>query len=120
MDKLINKLNKLGQTKKNELLKNYTSFQTGGVADILFQPYNIDCLNEVFLLVRENSIPLTVIGGGSNLLVSDSGIRGVVVRVYETEISKGNIFTYDDGSIYADSSVNSINNSSWCLLPGPF
>lgn len=57
-----------------------TWFQVGGPADILFQPADRDDL-AAFLSVLPDDVPVTVIGVGSNLLVRDGGIRGVVIRL---------------------------------------
>lgn len=56
------------------------SFKTGGNADILAFPYNAQCLAEIIKYAKENDIPITIIGNGSNLLISDNGIRGIVVK----------------------------------------
>ena len=60
-------------------MKNYTTFRTGGPADFLVFPETKEQLKAILLLVKAENISLTVIGNGSNLLVSDKGIRGVVV-----------------------------------------
>ncbi len=57
-----------------------TWFQVGGPADLLFQPADEDDL-ALFLSQLPREIPVTIVGIGSNLLVSDGGIEGVVVRL---------------------------------------
>ncbi|MCL2069346.1 MAG: UDP-N-acetylmuramate dehydrogenase [Oscillospiraceae bacterium] len=60
-----------------------TSFKIGGPADILFSP---DCIAEavrVVKLCRREKIPLTVVGNGTNILVRDGGIRGIVMKLSE-------------------------------------
>ena len=64
---------------KNEPMKNHTTFRTGGPADFLVLPETKEQLKQVLAIIKEENVPLTVIGNGSNLLVSDKGIRGVVV-----------------------------------------
>ena len=61
-------------------LKDHVWFRAGGPAEILFRPADIDDLG-VFLAARPESVPVTVIGVGSNLLVRDGGIPGVVIRL---------------------------------------
>ena len=61
-------------------LKDYTSFKIGGKADIIAFPDTADKVIAVTDFARSNSIPLLVIGKGSNLLVSDDGFRGVVIN----------------------------------------
>ena len=57
-----------------------TWFRAGGAADLLFQPADEEDLS-VFLKMLPQDVPLTVVGIGSNLLVREGGIRGVVVRL---------------------------------------
>ncbi len=67
--------------KQNALMRDYTSFQIGGPADLMLQPESADALAQCFRILHEASIVPLVIGAGSNLLVSDRGIRGVVIRL---------------------------------------
>jgi UDP-N-acetylmuramate dehydrogenase len=57
-----------------------TWFQAGGLAELMFQPHDVDDL-VTFLKLLPESVPLTVVGVGSNLLVRDGGIPGVVLRL---------------------------------------
>ncbi|MBO3760852.1 UDP-N-acetylmuramate dehydrogenase [Ciceribacter sp. L1K22] len=57
-----------------------TWFQAGGLAELMFQPHDVDDL-VAFLKLLPEEVPLTVVGVGSNLLVRDGGIPGVVVRL---------------------------------------
>lgn len=70
-----------GRVLCNEPLKEHTTWRIGGPADILVEPASREDLRTVLYFVREKGLPLTVIGNGSNLLVSDSGVRGVVVKI---------------------------------------
>jgi UDP-N-acetylmuramate dehydrogenase len=67
-----------GSLAENAPLKDLVWFRAGGSADMLFRPVDTDDL-AVFL--ASHSGPVSVIGVGSNLLVRDGGIRGVVVRL---------------------------------------
>ena len=58
-----------------------TTFKVGGQADWLLTVENVDELRRALLLARAAGIAVTVIGGGSNVLVSDRGVRGVVIRM---------------------------------------
>lgn len=69
-----------GRLSENFDLGKVTWFQVGGPAEILFKPENIDDL-ALFLKNVPKDIPVTVIGVGSNLLVRDGGIPGVVIRL---------------------------------------
>ncbi len=57
-----------------------TWFRAGGLAELMFQPHDRDDL-AAFLKALSSEIPLTIIGVGSNLLVRDGGIKGVVIRL---------------------------------------
>lgn len=67
-----------GQLLKNESLANYTSWRTGGPADYVYIPADLDDLSQ-FLRALSPTIPLTWLGLGSNTLIRDGGIEGVVV-----------------------------------------
>jgi len=69
--------------KLNEPMKNHTSFRVGGPADILIMPSNTERLVEVLKLCKEKKVPFFIMGNGTNLIVRDKGIRGVVIKTYE-------------------------------------
>lgn len=66
--------------RQNEPMKNHTTFRVGGPADIFLTP-SAEELPAVLSVCREEQVPVTVIGNGSNLLVGDKGIRGVVICI---------------------------------------
>ena len=63
-----------------EPMSKHTTFRVGGNADIFVSPA-IDKIPDVVKLAKEYEIPLTIIGNGSNLLVGDKGIRGLVIAI---------------------------------------
>jgi len=67
--------------KYDEPLKNHTSLRIGGPADVFCSPNNIEDLKKVVSISREYNIPFRVIGNGTNLLILDSGIRGLVINL---------------------------------------
>lgn len=67
--------------KLDEPMKKHTSFKVGGTADILVTPKNTDELKKVIATCKEKSVPYFIVGFGSNLLVRDGGIRGVVIKL---------------------------------------
>ena len=69
-----------GKYKKNEPLKKHPRFADGGPAAVIFIPEDIEDLSS-FMQKRPHNIPIYVIGGGSNLLVRDGGIPGVVIKL---------------------------------------
>jgi len=69
-----------GRLTPDAIMSKFTWFQVGGPADILFQPADEDDL-ALFLKNLPEDIPVMVVGVGSNLLVRDGGIEGVVIRL---------------------------------------
>jgi UDP-N-acetylmuramate dehydrogenase len=69
-----------GNLAENAPLKDFVWFRAGGPADILFRPADLDDL-AAFMASRPKNLPLSVIGVGSNLLVRDGGIEGIVIRL---------------------------------------
>lgn len=68
---------------RDEPMKRHTTFQVGGPADYFIEPRSAESLASLVKVCRLAGVPCTVIGRGSNLLVSDRGIRGVVLRIGE-------------------------------------
>ena len=66
---------------RNAEMRQYTTLRLGGPADWLVFPRSAEEISEIYAEAREAGLPVTVIGHGSNLLVLDGGIRGVVIRV---------------------------------------
>ncbi|MCL2699895.1 MAG: FAD-binding protein, partial [Defluviitaleaceae bacterium] len=64
----------------DEPLAPHTSFKIGGRADLMILPRTKEQLLDAFATLRENSIACFIMGGGNNLLVSDAGYRGVVIK----------------------------------------
>lgn len=80
--KLVNSI-----VKTNEPMNEHTNFKIGGNADIFIIAKNIEEIQFVTKFAKENDIPLTILGNGSNVLVSDKGIRGIVLQVGLKEIN---------------------------------
>lgn len=66
--------------RQNEPLARYTTMGLGGPVDLLVQPASAAQVETALALVREHHVPLRVLGAGSNLLVSDAGVRGVILH----------------------------------------
>ena len=109
---------KLGdKVKENVSLAPYTSARIGGPADILITAESADELARIIKLLRKHEIEYLVLGGGSNVLVSDQGVRGVVVL----NRAKGVRFHNDgDGepSVTAESGVIFSNLANRCAAKG--
>ncbi|MDD6845141.1 MAG: UDP-N-acetylmuramate dehydrogenase [Clostridia bacterium] len=84
----------------NEPMKNHTTFKIGGPAQYYVTPESVNQIQEVVSLCRNINIPLHVIGNGSNILVGDDGVDGVVLALFNTfsdyEI-KDNVITAQAG-----------------------
>ncbi len=82
LDNLTSRLSELEiEYVKNEPMSRHTTFKIGGNADMLVKAKNEDELKKVLCLVRECAVPYFILGKGSNLLVSDKGISGVVISL---------------------------------------
>jgi UDP-N-acetylmuramate dehydrogenase len=83
MDGFFTELQELniGKVKRNELLSQHTTMKIGGPADILIEPSSLENIQKVMTLIQERQLPWRAIGRGSNLLVSDKGIEGVVIKL---------------------------------------
>ena len=65
----------------DEPMNKHTSFKVGGPAECFIKIDNIQDLKEILQCINENKLPLTVIGNGSNILVLDGGIKGIVLKI---------------------------------------
>jgi UDP-N-acetylmuramate dehydrogenase len=85
----------------DEPMAGHTTFRIGGPADAFVRPRSVEALATLVMGARSRSLPITVIGGGANLLVGDRGVRGIVAA---TELLRGsNILA--DGSMYAEAGL---------------
>ncbi|WP_274651852.1 UDP-N-acetylmuramate dehydrogenase [Paenibacillus humicola] len=71
----------VGDVRHREPLSAYTTWKIGGPADVFVIPHDEKQLAAVLRLLRKHSVPWTNLGRGSNMLVSDKGIRGVVIQL---------------------------------------
>lgn len=98
---------------KDELMKNHTSFKIGGPADLFVCPTTMDELAYALWICREYDVPYYVIGNGSNLLVSDKGIRGVVIQIYKN-LSKiqvnDQVILAESGALLSQIAVTALNH----------
>jgi len=79
-----------GRLEANVILSKSTWFRVGGPAEVMFWPADLDDL-AAFFLNKPDGVPVTIIGKGSNLIVRDGGIPGVVIRL---------------GKVFEDVSIN--------------
>ena len=67
--------------KYDEPLKNHTSLRIGGPADVFCSPGNVEDLKKIVSISKEFNLPFRVMGNGTNLLILDNGIRGLVINL---------------------------------------
>jgi UDP-N-acetylmuramate dehydrogenase len=103
-----------GHIALGEPLSKYTSFRIGGPADYYLEPADKTDVVNIITFLRREGIPFTVIGKGSNLLVSDDGIRGAVIN-FETGLS--NVHMRDD-VVVVDSGVSLARFVDFCVQRG--
>lgn len=80
-NKLIEVLSDKSEVFFNESMKNHTTFKIGGNADCFVVVNSDEDLISIISFAKEKNLPVMIIGNGSNLLVSDNGIRGIVIKL---------------------------------------
>lgn len=88
--------------RQGELMAMHTWFQLGGPAEFFAEPTDADQLLALIRRCREESMPVRLLGSGSNILVQDQGVSGVVVRLSEPAFAQislqGNTITVGGGA----------------------
>ena len=108
----------------NEPMYKHTSFKIGGNAEIFVNADSIEDIKYVLQIAKENNIPLFVIGNGSNILVKDSGIKGIVLKPDLTHINVDDLeITVGSGVLLTkltkEAEKNCLNGLEWaCGIPG--
>ena len=72
----------------DEPMKKHTSFKIGGTADYFFKATTLEELQNIIKFAKIKELPITIIGNGSNLLVTDKGIRGLVIKIDIKKLKK--------------------------------
>ena len=98
---------------RNVPLAPYTTFRLGGPADWLVLAQNATEVRVAVAAARAARLPITIIGGGSNLLVADAGVRGVVIRVHGGEARQ-----IRDGLVRADAGLTINGLARWTINRG--
>ncbi len=70
-----------GEVRRDEPMARHTTFRVGGPADLFLLPQDAEDLQAALRLLHAAGVPVHVLGNGSNLLVSDRGVRGAVIRL---------------------------------------
>jgi UDP-N-acetylmuramate dehydrogenase len=71
----------VGTVLTEELLSTHSTWKIGGPADIFVLPAQPQGLSDTLQMAREYALPVVIIGGGSNLLFDDEGVRGIVIKI---------------------------------------
>lgn len=74
------------QVKKSESLALHTTLHVGGPAQYFYEASDISSLRDACMWAKEQEVPVTPLGGGSNMLVSDSGVDGLVIRLLNDDV----------------------------------
>ena len=113
VDLLIAKFGEM--VKENAPLAPFTSARIGGPADLFVTVDSVAALARVVKFLWKNELPFIVIGGGSNILVSDKGVRGAVVM---NRAKKVTFHPGDQPSVTAESGVVFSNLANRCASKG--
>lgn len=89
---------------KNVSLKKYCSYQTGGKAEFFSCPTDLFDLKVLLKFANDNKIPVTLIGTGNNILISDKGVKGLVIstRCMNDEVQIENDLVYSGAGVKLD------------------
>jgi UDP-N-acetylmuramate dehydrogenase len=112
------------RVRRGVVLAPYTTFRVGGVADWFLETRDSDEVARALQISHASRMPVTLLGGGSNVLVSDTGIRGLVIRPRGGEVR----FVGDDlqreqdralpGLVRADAAVTINGLVRWSVMHG--
>lgn len=110
-DIISQKLSKFN-LKINYPMKNVTSFHIGGSADFFVRPTSVNEILEILKIAKDYSYPVFVMGNGSNLLVSDKGIRAIVIQLTDNFKKLTKI---DDYTVEVDAGMSMTSLSKYFL-----
>lgn len=99
---MLDSIKNIDGIKYNEPMSSHTTFRVGGNADCFFEPTDTDGLKLVLNAAKAENIPITVIGNGSNVLVLDGGIRGLVIKLgkkFSDIVTDGEYITAQSGAL---------------------
>jgi UDP-N-acetylmuramate dehydrogenase len=76
------------RVRRDAALAPLTTFKVGGPADVLVDVRSAEEIRGVLRVARDANLPVTVLGGGSNVLVADEGLRGIVIRIHGGDVRR--------------------------------
>jgi len=98
--------------KQNIILAKYTTYKIGGPADYFISIKNYEELKKALRFAEDNSLPIFILAGGSNVLFSDDGFRGLVIKIDNKELNvNSNEITAGAGVLMNDLVSQSIENN---------
>lgn len=104
----------VGDILYDEPMKNHTTFKIGGNCDVMIIPTTQEQIIEALKIIKANQFDFRVIGNGSNLLVSDDGLREVVIKLHDNFNKvdiKDDVMIAQSGALLSNVSKLAINNS---------
>ena len=119
-------LNKLKGVKKNVFLAPYTTFKIGGPAKYFYKAKDGQDLIMAIKAVKKANVPFFIFGGGSNILVSDKGFDGLVIKIKRQKLKVKSDKVYADGGVLLIKLVNEslkagLTGLEWLAgIPGTF
>jgi UDP-N-acetylmuramate dehydrogenase len=102
-----------GRVTRDAALASFTTFKVGGPADFLIETQNADEIVRAVKLAHAAGVRVTMLGGGSNVLIADSGIRGLVIRTRGGEVTP-----IGDTLVRADAAVTINGLVRWTINRG--
>ena len=99
--------------RRNASLAPFTTFRVGGPADYLLEVSRSSDLKDALAAARVDGLPVTILGGGSNVLIADGGVRGLVIRVHGGEVT-----AISDDRIRADAGLTINGLVRWTINRG--
>lgn len=116
---------KFGKLVKTDVsLSKYTTFKLGGPAAVFIEPKTNEALMQVFKHVKESGLPYFILGGGSNILISDQGFDGIVIRPRNTGLKIDGETAYAEagvvlGKLATESAKSGLTGLEWGIaVPG--
>ena len=98
--------------KQNIILAKYTTYKIGGPVDYFVSVKNYEELKKALQFAEDNSLPIFILAGGSNVLFSDDGFKGLVIKIDNKELNvNGNEMTAGAGVLMDNLVSQSIENS---------
>jgi len=123
-NELVNKIGK-ESIHFSEPIKNHVYTKLGGKADILIMPSSVDALKTLLKIKHAYNLPITILGGGSNVIIKDGGIRGLTIGMSNMvgTFINGNYITVKAGTSIIETSKKALNHSLSglefaCGIPG--